>query len=153
MGCELSKSAKPKAPKYKALGLKTSLTVSRRVSPVGSSSPRIPSSVVGTVRSDRDPQDLPHGTDQSSSRDADSLIYHPKNLIVFDDITETHPITPVPADHILEEDILPQSGPLEHLPKSMFDEEVLVALATFEREHMLRKDCEFEAILAQLQGA
>ena len=153
MGCELSKSAKGKAPRYKTVAAKNSISISRRFSPVPSGNPKVPSSMVGTVRSERDPQDLPIETDQSSSSGTELLLEPLKDLVVFDEINEADVIVTIPADHAFEDREIHESGPLEHLPKSMFDDEVLVALATFEREHMLRKDFEFEAILAQVQGA
>ena len=153
MGCELSKPAKNKAPKYKTYQAKNSPPILRRVVSSISDSVRVPSSVAGTVRSDRDTQELPIEQDQSTSSRTELLVEPLKEVVLVDDIDDMLVQTSIPADHILEEDIVPQSGPLEQVPKSMFDEEVLVALATFEREHMLRKDCEFEAILAQVNGA
>jgi len=153
MGCELSKSAKGKAPKYKTYHAKNSGKIAVRLPPSVSVSPKVPSSIAVSLRSERDPQELSVEHDRSTSSRAELLSDPMKNRVLCDDIQDLIVVAQVPADHILEEEKLPQNGPLEHLPKSMFDDEVLIALATFEREHMLRKDFEFEAILAQVQDA
>jgi hypothetical protein len=153
MGCELSKSAKGKAPKYKTYHAKNAGTPAVRPPPSVSVSPKAPSSIAVSLRSERDQQELTVEHDRSTSSRTELLPDPMKTPVWFDDIRDLVVVTKVPADHILEEENLPVNGPLEHLPKSMFDDEVLIALATFEREHMLRKDFEFEAILAQVQDA
>jgi len=155
MGCELSKSAKSKAPKYRTvqsrevvipqISLDNFLVPDRRLSSVHSVSykseadsmlipvpvPSVPSNMTPIVKSiskfDAELEDL------------------------FDlELSET----PLPPDHELVIDDIPaEPFAVESVDKSMFDEEVLRALAMHDTEHMLRKDFEFESILAQIQGA
>ena len=156
MGCELSKSAKSKAPKYRTVqsrevvvpqkSLDNFLVPDRRLSSVHSVS----------YKSEADSMlILPVSVPSVPSNMTPIVKSMPKFDPELEDIFDLEPSeTPLPPDHELVIDDIPaEPFAVESVDKSMFDEEVLRALAMHETEHLLRKDFEFESILAQIQGA
>lgn len=153
MGCELSKSAKPKAPKYKTYQTRNIASDAKFLKPtnpvdylpLNPESDRVAEIEGRKELSVEEEASISCLTELQLDSTKDTMLVEVRDGIV--------ECTPIPADHIFDDDSLPQTGPLEHLDGSMFDDEVLVALVSFEREQMLRKDFEFAAILAHIQGA
>ena len=153
MGCELSKSARPKAPKYKTYQTRRVESDYKRVNISDSikSSRLNPDSEEVVDIDERREISVKEDGSISCLTELQLNLTKETMLVHIDDVGED--VMELPADHVFDDESLPLTGPLERVDGSMFDEEVLIALSSFEHEQMLRKDFEFAAILAHIQGA
>ena len=153
MGCELSKSARPKAPKYKTYQTRHVDSDYKRVNIADSikSSRLNPDSEEVVDIDERREISVKEDGSISCLTELQLDLTKETMLVHTDDVGED--VMEFPADHVFDDESLPLTGPLERVDGSMFDEEVLTALSSFEHEQMLRKDFEFAAILAHIQGA